>query len=159
MPQTTPVAVAVPRAASQLQLLDHVDYEDAFAINTSPTVSPEQLMRAFVQHTPKWFALSWFTLGTLFFGLKVGPLSGSADHICGWEIVHEHPDAFAVGLNSSSGLCVRLITVTAPEQLILVTQVRLATRCQRAMWPRIAPGHRFSAPYLLSRAAADADRP
>lgn len=158
MPQVTPIEIAVPCAVNQLQLLSQVDYEDAYAVNSPVMQSPEQCMRAFLQDAPRWFQLPWAGLGKLLLGAKFGPLFNSPEHVMGWKILHDRPDVFATGLDSSRGLSARLAAVTPPGQAIIATQIRLSTGYARSAWPLILRGHRFFAPYLLARAAGQAGR-
>jgi hypothetical protein len=56
------VEVAVPAAVGELALLDRVDYEDAFQVDTPLRRTPEQWMRAVIEDAPRWFQLAWINL-------------------------------------------------------------------------------------------------
>jgi hypothetical protein len=146
------VEIAVPAAVHELGLLDRVDYEDAYAVRTNSAQTAEQWMHAFIQDAPRWFQLPWVGLGTALMGARFGPMQAPG-YVLGWEVLTERPDAFAVGLNSRAGLSARLIALTPPAQAVIATQIRLATRYARTLWPPIRRGHRHFAPYLLTRAA------
>jgi hypothetical protein len=149
------VEVPVPAVVLDLALLDTVDYADAYRVDAAIERSPEQWMRAFLEGAPRWFQLPWAGLGKSLLGARFGPLRGSG-HVLGWRVLQDLPDAFAVGLDSAGGLDARLIALTSPGQTIIATQIRLRTRYARSLWPAIRRGHRYFAPYLLSRAATRA---
>jgi hypothetical protein len=130
-----------------------VDYEDAYRVDTRLQRTPQQWMRAFIEDAPRWFQLPWEGLGKAMLGARFGPLAPSADHVLGWKVLADRPDLFAVALDSSGGLFVRLITVTPPGQAVVATQIRLDTTRARVVWSVIRRGHRFFVPYLLGRAA------
>jgi hypothetical protein len=140
-------------------LLDRVDYEDAFRVETSPQRTPEQWMRAFAEDAPRWFQLPWiYLLGKGLVRAQIGPMTGP-DHIRGWKVLIDRPDAFAVGLDRADGPFARLIALTPPGQAIVATQIRLESARLQILWQAIRPGHRFFAPYLLSRAASRSTMP
>lgn len=152
MSHTQSVEISVPIAVAELHLFDRVDYQDAYCIDTRIERTPEQWMRAIVEGAPRWFQVAWpAILGTLA-GLRFGPRSAS-DHVLGWRIVEDRPDAFVIGLESSRGMVVRLIALAPPGQAVFATQLRLETPHARRLWSVARPGHRYFAPYLLARAA------
>jgi hypothetical protein len=136
-----------------MSLLDRIDYEDAYRVDTLLQRTPEQWMRAFIEDAPTWFQLPWIGLGKAVLGARFGPLTASADHVLGWRVLADRPNLFAVGLDSSAGPFARLITLTPPGQAVVATQIRLDTARARTLWPAIRRGHRYFAPYLLDRAA------
>lgn len=148
------VEVAVPAAVGELALLDRVDYEDAFQVDTPLQRTPEQWMRGFIEDAPRWFQLPWINLlGRGILRARIGPM-GAPDYVLGWKVIVGGPDAFAVGLDGSNGPLARLIALTPPGHAVLATQVRLDSAPARMLWPAIRGGHRFFVPYLLSRTAA-----
>jgi hypothetical protein len=148
------VEVAVPAAVGELALLDRVDYEDAFQVDTPLRRTPEQWMRAFIEDAPQWFQLLWINLlGRGILRAPIGPM-GAPDYVLGWKVIVDRPDAFAVGLDGTNGLLARLIALTPTGHAVLATQIRLDSTPVRMLWPAIRGGHRFFAPYLLSRAAS-----
>lgn len=148
----------MPAAVAELHLLDCVDYEDAYAVAAHVQRTPEEWMRAFVEKAPRWFQLPWVGLGKALFGARCGPLFDSSEHVAGWKILYDRPNAFAIGLDSSRGLSARLVALIPPGQPVIATQIRLETSYARALWPAVRRGHRFFAPYLLGRAAASSKR-
>jgi hypothetical protein len=153
MIEVQPVEIALPAAVTQLRLLDRVDYQDAFRIDTSLHRSPEQWMRAVVEGAPRWFQLPWIhLLGKGILRAEIGPMDAPG-YVLGWKVLIARPEVFAVGLDSPNGLLARLITVTPPGQAVFATQIRLDAIRVRMLWPAIRSGHRYFAPYLLNRAA------
>jgi hypothetical protein len=147
-----PVEVRIPARINELHLLDRVDYEDAYCAETPIQRTPEQWMRTIVEGAPSWFQRAWpAILGTLG-GLQFGPLD-APDHVLGWDIIDQRPDRFVIGLESSRGFHVRLVTLAPPGQAIFATQLQLDTAYARRLWSMVRPAHRFFAPYLLGRAA------
>ena len=152
MSHTQSLEIPVPNAVAGLHLLDRVDYQDAYCIDTRVERTPEQWMRTILEGAPRWFQVAWpAILGTLA-GLRFGPRSAS-DHVLGWKIVDDRPDAFVIGLESSRGLVVRLIALAPPGQAVFATQLLLETSYARRLWSVARPGHRYFAPYLLARAS------
>ena len=152
MSRTEAIEIAMPADVAQLHLFDRVDFEDAYAIDTQIERTPEQWMRAIVEGAPRWFRIAWpAVLGTLA-GLDFGPRAAS-DHVLGWNVVIDRPDAFVIGLESSRGLVVRLITLAPHGHAVFATQLRLETAYARHLWSVARPSHRYFAPYLLDRAA------
>jgi hypothetical protein len=151
------VEVAVPAATHGLALLDRVDYEDAFQVDTSVQRTPEQWMRAFVEGAPRWFQLPWLGGGRLLFGARFGPMD-APDHVLGWKVLVDRPDVFAVGLDSSGGLRARMVALSPPGAALIATQMQRDPGLANTLFPAIRRGHRFFAPYLLERAAHLAER-
>jgi len=157
--ETKPVEISMPAAVGELHLLDRVDYEDAFSVDTPVKQSPEQWIRAFAEDAPRWFQLPWAGIGKILLGAQFGPLFTAPGYVVGWKILYHRPDAFAIGVDSSGGLSARLVALTPPGQAVIATQIRLDTTYARTLWPVIRQGHRFFAPYLLGRAAANGEWP
>src|ERR1700694_774150 len=89
--------IALPPAARALSTLSHVDYEDAFLVETAPAQSrtAEQWARATIEEAPtivrrklRW---GWFALG-----LKLGGAE-SDRFVLGWEIRRNTPDVALLG--------------------------------------------------------------
>lgn len=144
--------VPVPVAVKGLNLLDRVDYEDAYSIQTSINQSAEAWMRGLIAGAPRWFQVPWVSVGKLVLGAQFGSFT-KPDHVLGFKVLADQPDAFAVGLESTGGLSVRLITLTTPGEATFATLIRLDGIRAQTLWPAIRRGHRYFAPYLLTRAA------
>jgi hypothetical protein len=108
---TEAVEVAVPAAVSELSLLERVDYEDAFQIDTPGDKTPEAWMRAIIERAPPWFQLPWINLlGRGILRAQIGPMHAPG-YVLGWEVLLDRPEVFVVGLDGADGFRARLITV------------------------------------------------
>jgi Protein of unknown function (DUF2867) len=145
--------VAVPPAARALSTLSHVDYEDAFLLETGAARdrTGEQWARAILEDAPiiirrklRW---GWFALG-----LKLG--STRSDRlVLGWEIRRSTPDYALLAASSRLGLPAELLLERRQHTLLLATFVHQQNPIARAIWAAVAPQHRVVVPYLLQRAA------
>ncbi|WP_156662858.1 hypothetical protein [Mycobacterium sp. 1274761.0] len=143
----------MPSIVNELNLLDRVDYQDAYVVETPVHWTPEHWMRAIIEDAPRWFLLPWINLlGRGIMRARVGPLNAPG-YVLGAKIIVDRADAFALGLDGAGKLGVRLITLTPPGQAVFATQIRFGALMMRTAWPAIRTGHRFFAPFLLSRAA------
>lgn len=150
------VEIPVPAAICDLKLLDHIDYQDAFIVDTALRRTPEQWMRTIIEDAPRWFQLPWINLlGRGVLRAHIGPMS-TPGYVLGWTVILDRPEVFVVGLDGAGGLRIRLITQASPGQAVLVTLIRFGPRAMRLAWPAVRSGHRFFAPYLLDRAARPA---
>jgi hypothetical protein len=152
--QCNAVEVPLPATVSELGLLERVDYEDAFQIDTPGDRTPEAWMRAVVEDAPRWFQLPWINLlGRGILRAQIGPMHAPG-YVLGWRVLVDRPEVFVVGLDGADGFRARLITVTPQGQAVFATQIRFGSLLMRTFWPAIRPGHRFFAPFLLNRAGA-----
>ena len=66
---------------ADLNLLERVDYQDAFVVDTAVKRAPEQWMRWFLEGAPAWFSAAWpRVFKTL--GAQFAP-RGTADQVLG----------------------------------------------------------------------------
>jgi hypothetical protein len=153
--ESAPVEVEVPVMVADLGLLDRVDYEDAFQVETASDRTPQELMRAFLEGAPRWFTLPWIVvLGGGLLGVDPRVLRRPG-HLMGWKVLRDGPDAFVIGFDSPRGLTARLIAVTPPNRAIVATQIQLDTAYARALWAGgVRRGHRYFLPFLLARATS-----
>ena len=149
------IEVSVPDVVKQLNLLDSIDYQDAFAVTTAKPRTPEALMRDVFEGAPEWFLNAWSNiLGKAILGLPHGlDQRRSPDRVVGWDVVHSGGDVFVIGLDTPRGLDCRLFALNSPSQEIVGTYIRLNSAYVRQLWPTIRAGHRFFLPYLLRRSA------
>ena len=88
--------VVVPPAARALSTLSHVDYEDAFLVETGPAQdrTGEEWVRAVLEDAPmstrNALSLGWFALG-----LRLGS-TRSDRSVLGWEVWVRHARIWAV---------------------------------------------------------------
>jgi hypothetical protein len=101
--------VAVPPAARTLSTLSHIDYEDAFLVETGPAQdrTGERWARAILEDAPiimrsslRW---GWFALG-----LQLGS-TRSDRHVLGWEVRRGSSDVALLGASSRLGLPAELL--------------------------------------------------
>ena len=148
--------VAMPAGVAVLKLLDRVDYQDAYSLETRARLTPEAWMRLFLAGSPS--ALGGF-VGSVFTILRLGSTSpGAADQWSGWQVVHNGPEEFVLGTELGIGLTARLIALTPPGHAVIATQVRLDGHPARAVWSVIAPIHRRAAVSFLNHAGILADK-
>jgi hypothetical protein len=150
--------VAVPPAARALSTLSHVDYEDAFLVETGPAQdrTPEQWARATVEAAPTIMrsALPWAWLAL---GLELGS-TGSDRFVLGWEVRRSTPGFALLGASSRLGLPAELLFERQQHTLLYATFVQQENHIARAMWAGVAPVHRQVVRYLLEQACAEEDR-
>ena len=142
--------VSVPASVAALKLLDRVDYEDAYALQTRAQLTPDAWMRLFLEGSP---SLLGGLVSAVFKVLRFGSTStGSADQWRGWKVLHTGPEEFVLGTELGIGMTARLIALTQPGLAMIATQVRLTGHPARAMWAVIAPIHRRAAVTFLDHA-------
>jgi hypothetical protein len=144
--------VALPPAARTLSTLSHIDYEDAFLVETGPSQhrTGEQWARAILEDAPivirRQLRWGWFALG-----LKLGG-TRSDRSVLGWEVVRSTPDFALLGASSRLGMPAELLFERQQHTLLVATFVEQQNPIARAMWAAVAPRHRRVVPYLLARA-------
>lgn len=144
------ISMPVPPRARELAGLDRVDYADAFAVDVP------------VRRTPRaWIHLSATAMPTLFsavrqvhraLGLRLAP-TDSADHPIGWDILRDDPEEAVLGNHGFLGTA-RIVGLTPPGQIAIVTLIQLNGIRGRALWTAVAPGHRAVARYVLNKMPA-----
>jgi hypothetical protein len=148
MPQVR--AVTVPEQVRALSGLDRVGYADAFEVETTVSYSPHDwallatdeaspLVRGFVDRAHR--AL----------GLRLAP-PGTPDHVLGWQIRHDGPEATVLAAAGGLGTG-RIVITTAPGRLLFATLLRFGGIGGRVAWVGVAPMHRAVARYLVGNAA------
>jgi len=145
--------VTLPPAARALGTLSHVDYEDAFLVETGPAQdrTGEQWARAILEDAPlrtrEALARGWSVLG-----LRLG--SAQPDRsVLGWEVRRSTPDAALLGASGRLGLSGELLFERQRHTLLFATFVQLDNPIARALWARIAPRHRQVVRDLLAQAS------
>jgi hypothetical protein len=144
--------VAVPPDARALTTLTRIDYEDAFALETSAAQdrTAEQWARAVLEDAPAAFRGSlrrgWFVLG-----LQLGP-SRTEGFVFGWELLSAAPDVALLAVRSRIGLRAELVFKREQRRLVLASFVQEQTRLARAATAAVAPVHRRAVRYLLTQA-------
>jgi hypothetical protein len=135
--------VPVPTHVAALEALNPLDYQDAFAVQTSTRHTPEEWARLIFASTPT--ALRGFLRG-VFTLLRFGQAPPPAEDSLPGKIVHNGPEEIVLGIDLAVGLTARIIVVNPPGQVVMTTLVRLDRTRGRAVWTILAR-------YLLDRAA------
>jgi hypothetical protein len=144
----------VPAAARSLSTLSRVDYEDGtlVQVDAAPERTGEQWARAMLEDAPaetrralRW---AWTALG-----LKLGSTRDER-LVLGQELRRSSPDHALLGADSRLGLLGEVLLERRADALFFATFVQLRTPIARAVWARVAPGHRKAVRNLLERCAA-----
>jgi hypothetical protein len=124
----------VPPAARRLSTLSHVDYEDAFLIDTGPAQdrSPEQWARVILEDAPiairRALRSGWFALG-----LQLGS-TRSARFVLGWEVLRSTPEFVLLAGSSRIGLSAELLFKRQEHTLLFSTLLQHGNPIARAIW-------------------------
>jgi hypothetical protein len=145
--------VTLPPAARALSTLPHVDYEDAFLVETGGTQdrTAEQWARAILEDAPA-STRNALSRGWSMLGLRVG----STDHerfVLGWELRRSTPDVVLLGARGRLGLSGELLFERQQHTLLFATFVQLENAIARALWTGIASRHRQVVRDLLEQAS------
>jgi hypothetical protein len=133
--------VEVPPDVRALSTLDHIDYEDAFLVDTDgvPERTAEQWARAVLEGAPlemRGKRLSgWSALG-----LKLDHC-GSGPSVLGWPIHESNRDFVLLAADSRIGMPGQLLFKREPHALLFATFVQQDNRVARALWSRTEPAH------------------
>jgi hypothetical protein len=156
--QGTVRQVPVPAAARAHSTLDHIDYDDAFLVETGRAQdrTAEQWARAIVEEAPdktrNALLRGWGALG-----LRLDA-TGSDEFVLGWEVRRSTPDLALLGARGRRGLSGELLFERQPGTLLFATFVQMENRAARGLWAVIASGHVQVVRNLLER-ASDPEQP
>jgi hypothetical protein len=151
--------VTLPSGARALSTLSHVDYEDAFLMETGPARdrTGEQWARAILDDAPmstrNALSRGWSALG-----LRLRSTQ-SDRFVLGWEVRRSTPDVALLGASGRLGLSGELLFARQQHTLLFATFVQLENRIARARWTGIAPRHRHVVRDLLEQANCSERRP
>jgi Protein of unknown function (DUF2867) len=149
--------VAVPPALRSLSTLAHVDYADAFLVETGgfPDRTAERWARAVLQDAPLAVRHTLLS-GWSAIGLKVG--RGRADRsVLGWEIRRSDPDLVLLRAGSHIGMPGELLFKRERRGLLFATFVQHDNALARATWAAVEPVHVPTVRYVLEQAARRED--
>lgn len=145
--------VTLPSAARALSTLPHVDYADAFLVETGGAQdrTAEQWARAILEDAPvstrNALSRGWSKLG-----LRVG--STDPDRfVLGWELRRSTPDVALLGARGRLGLSGELLFERQQHTLLFATFVQLENAIARSLWTAIASRHRQVVRDLLEQAS------
>jgi len=143
----------MPPAARALSTLSHVDYQDAFLIDTASAQdrTGEQWARATLEDAPiivRSVLLSgWSTLG-----LRLGS-TRSDRFVLGWEVRRSTPDFVLLAAGSRIGMPAELLFKRQQHTLLFATFVQKENPTARAVWAAVDPVHRPVVRYVLEHAS------
>jgi hypothetical protein len=138
----------------EIATLADPDYSSAFAVRRADSDgrTPEQWVRDVFEGAPvavrSMVVFGWRYVS----GFQLGPRP-SADHVLGWKIVTDTPDAILLEVRSKRFTAQKVLRVEAAE-VVTTTYVRYQQKVSRALWVSLAPVHHLTEPYLLGHAAA-----
>jgi hypothetical protein len=142
----------LPASTRELSTLAHIDYQDAFLVETglAPDRTAEQWARKVLEGAPastrRALGRGWSGLG-----LRLGP-ARSDRHVLGWEIRRSDPDVVLLGACGRLGLSGELIFRRSAHALFYATVVQLENRVARGLWAAIESRHRRVVQGLLEQA-------
>lgn len=133
--------VAVPPAARALSTLSHIDYADAFIVDSGPTRNwtGEHWARAILQEAPLTVR-SRLRVGWSAIGLKLGR-GRSSRTVLGWEVRASTGEFALLGAHSRIGMPAELLFKPERGSLLFCTFVQHDNVIARALWAVIEPTH------------------
>jgi hypothetical protein len=144
--------VAVPPDARAFSTLAHIDYEDAFVVDTAEARerTAEEWARAILDDAPVGLrATLWPAWSVL--GLRLGS-PRSRRSVLGWEIRRSTPDVALLGARSRIGMPAELLVRRQAPGLLFATFVQKQTPVARAVWAAIDRLHRPIVRLVLGQA-------
>jgi hypothetical protein len=139
----------VPTDVAALELLERVDYADAFEIRAPDTRSPGEWTRFLLDTAPPTL-LAFARAVQKLLGFRLTGVD--SQHPLGWTILREDRQVFVLAAEGPAGSA-RLVGSTRNDQLCVTTMLRIDSKRSRAAWSIVAPIHRAVARYLLDRSA------
>jgi hypothetical protein len=148
--------IGVPSAARALSTLAHIDYEDAFLIETlrAEDRTAEEWARAVLEDAPAKVRAMLLS-GWSAIGLKVGR---AGDGVLGWAIRDRGPDFVLLGAESRLGMPGQLLFKREPGALMFATFVQHDNQIARALWASVEPVHVPTVRHVLTQASRRWDR-
>lgn len=143
----------MPPATRSLSTLSHVDYEDAFLVETGPAKdrTGEQWARAILEDAPI-LTRSALLLGWSSLGLRLSS-ARSDRYVLGWKVLGSTPDFALLAAGSRLGLPAQLLFKRQRHTLLFCTFVQQENAIARAVWAGVEPVHRQVVPYVLEQAS------
>ncbi len=147
--------IAIPAGFAELDELDTVDYQEAFAIDTDTVLTPEEWARLILEGAPQTTRTAllgaWKPLG-----VRLAPL-GSDGQILGWPIQHSGPRAIVLGVECAIGIAARMVIQVQPGRIIHAMLFRFERDAGRDAFTALAPRHTQVVRSLLDDANRRAD--
>ena len=147
--------IAVPPAARSRSTLSHIDYADAFVVDTGPTQdwTGEQWARAILQGAPITVRTRLLA-GWSAIGLKLGG-GRSSRTVLGWEVRASTAEFALLGAHSRVGMPSELLFKPERRSLLFCTFVQHGNPVAHALWAAIEPTHVRVVHDLLEQAVND----
>lgn len=141
--------VAPPLEARALSTLAHIDYSDAFLVESgwAQDWSAEQWARAVLEEAPAAIRMK-LLLGWSTIGLK----PAARGSLLGWEIRVNTPDFVLLGRDSLIGMPGELLFKREPKGLLFATFVHHGNPGARRVWAAVEPTHVRVVRHLLEQA-------
>jgi hypothetical protein len=140
--------IPVPPEVFALELLDRVDYSDAFEARTGCRRSPGDWGELIIESASP--ALTAFVRAV---HRHVGRMRlaerGEPDHPLGWTILDQTQQHLVLGVDGGI-VTPRLVIATDADRVLAVTLLRYEAPVARPLWWLIAPIHRAVARHLLA---------
>ena len=146
--------IAIPTEAREIAGLTRVDYADAFAVDVTKQRSPTEWINEAAASSPMLFRA--VRVAHRMLGLRLAP-AGSAAHPLGWDVLVDGPTRAVLGNQGRLGTG-RIVGLTPPGQVVLVTLLELNGVPGRALWSAAVPVHRAVARYALDQLRARPER-
>jgi hypothetical protein len=145
-------AVALPPDARALTTLDHVEYTDAFRLETglAEERTAEEWARALLEEAPAAtrtkLRRGWFALGV--------QLGSTEDErlVLGWRVRRNSPEYVLLAARSLLGMEAEVLVKREQSTLLVATLMRLSNPLARAVWTAFAPKHRRVLHHLVKEA-------
>ncbi len=150
--------VAMPPGARALSTLSHVDYEDAFLVDTRSAQdrTGEQWARAVLEDAPM-IVRSALLSGWSSLGLRLG-VGRSERFVLGWEVQRSTPDFVLLAASSRIGMPAELLFKRQQHTLLFATFVQKENPIAHAVWAAVDPLHRPVVRYVLEQASRRCQR-
>jgi hypothetical protein len=148
--------IPVPADVAALQLLDRVDYQDAFSATSAAARTPLEWARLALEDAPPPL-LTVIRPILMALGLRLTSREGppSADHVLGWRILHNDGAHTVLGIDARFG-APRIVFSAPADRVVMTTLLQFDQFGFGAVWAVVGGIHRRVASYLVDRAASTA---
>jgi len=148
--------IPVPADVAALQLLDRVDYQDAFSAMTAASRAPLEWARLALEDAPApLLAVVRPILMALGLRVRAGESRASTDRVLGWRILHSDEAHVVLGMDARFG-APRIVFSAPPGRVVMKTLLQFDQFGFGTVWAVVGGIHRAVARNLVDRAAAAA---
>jgi hypothetical protein len=141
--------IAVPGAVLSLDLLDRIDYGDAFEARTSESRTPREWGERIIERASPEILGVVLALHARVGRMRLAP--PGPEHPLGWHILEETDSHFVMG--TEGGIVTpRVVILTTPGRVVFSTVLRYETHSARPIWAVGRHVHRAVARYLVAGA-------